>query len=59
MVLMLYQGSVSDRFYRALYDTLLSPHLQKAYKNGLYLNLLYRAMKVRAVYIIVSLSNVA
>ncbi|KAJ3180641.1 hypothetical protein HDU87_001754 [Geranomyces variabilis] len=37
--------SVSDRFYRALYDTLVDPRLYSASKQAMYLNLLFRAIK--------------
>ncbi|KAJ3163027.1 hypothetical protein HDU86_002196 [Geranomyces michiganensis] len=37
--------SVSDRFYRALYDTLIDPRLYSASKQAMYLNLLFRAIK--------------
>jgi hypothetical protein len=39
--------SISDRFYRALYATLSSPELTTTSKHSLYLNLIFRAMKVR------------
>ncbi|KAJ3051445.1 hypothetical protein HK097_007531, partial [Rhizophlyctis rosea] len=38
-------SSVSDRFYRALYETLLDTRLYTASKQALYLNLLYRSLK--------------
>ncbi|KAK0633327.1 CBF/Mak21 family-domain-containing protein [Immersiella caudata] len=34
-----------DRFYRALYESLLDPRLVTSSKQALYLNLLYRALK--------------
>lgn len=37
--------SFSDRFYRALYHSLLDPRLIKSSKHALYLNLLYKALK--------------
>ncbi|TPX71380.1 hypothetical protein SpCBS45565_g01118 [Spizellomyces sp. 'palustris'] len=37
--------SLSDRFYRTLYDSLLDPRLYTASKQAMYLNLLYRALK--------------
>jgi ribosome biogenesis protein MAK21 len=37
--------TVSDRYYRALYDLLLDPRLGTAAKPALLLNLLYRALK--------------
>ncbi|KAL5035406.1 hypothetical protein BDV3_005343 [Batrachochytrium dendrobatidis] len=39
---------VSDRFYRALYDTLLDNRLFEASKQSMYLNLLFKAMKTDA-----------
>jgi ribosome biogenesis protein MAK21 len=36
---------ISDRFYRALYDTLLDRRLYEASKQSMYLNLMYRACK--------------
>lgn len=35
----------ADRFYRALYHSLLDPRLIKSSKHALYLNLLYKALK--------------
>ncbi|KAJ3355022.1 hypothetical protein HDU83_004193 [Entophlyctis luteolus] len=37
--------TVSDRFYSALYDTLLNPSLSTSSKHPMYLNLLHRAIK--------------
>eukprot|EP00743_Colponemidia_sp_Colp-15_P004908 GILK01005290.1.p1 GENE.GILK01005290.1~~GILK01005290.1.p1 ORF type:complete len:894 (-),score=206.64 GILK01005290.1:141-2822(-) len=37
--------SVSDRFYRALYEQILSPDLRVSSKQTMFLNLLYKAMK--------------
>jgi ribosome biogenesis protein MAK21 len=37
--------SLSDRFYRSLYDTLFDHRLYEASKQAMYLNLLYRALK--------------
>ncbi|QRW12798.1 ribosome biogenesis protein [Ceratobasidium sp. AG-Ba] len=37
--------SISDRFYRTLYDSLLDPRLLKSSKQAMYLNLLFKAMK--------------
>ncbi|KAJ3088334.1 hypothetical protein HK102_008997 [Quaeritorhiza haematococci] len=37
--------ALSDRFYRALYDTLLDHRLPTASKHAMYLNLLFRALK--------------
>ncbi|KNC97841.1 RNA-binding ribosome biosynthesis protein MAK21 [Spizellomyces punctatus DAOM BR117] len=37
--------SLSDRFYRTLYASLLDPRLYTASKQAMYLNLLYRALK--------------
>ncbi|CAG8523655.1 382_t:CDS:10, partial [Funneliformis caledonium] len=37
--------SLSERFYRALYHSLLDPRLVKTSKHALYLNLLYKALK--------------
>ncbi|CAK7203332.1 RNA-binding ribosome biosynthesis protein mak21 [Sporothrix eucalyptigena] len=34
-----------DRFYRTLYESLLDPRLVTSSKQGMYLNLLYRALK--------------
>jgi ribosome biogenesis protein MAK21 len=39
---------VSDRFYRTLYELLLAPQLQQAFKSGMFLSLLFRAMKADA-----------
>jgi ribosome biogenesis protein MAK21 len=39
------QQSVSDRFYRVLYDTLLDHRLAESSKQAMYLNLLFKAMK--------------
>ncbi|KAH6602664.1 hypothetical protein BASA61_000891 [Batrachochytrium salamandrivorans] len=36
---------VSDRFYRALYDTLLDQRLFEASKQSMYLNLLFKALR--------------
>jgi ribosome biogenesis protein MAK21 len=36
---------ISDRFYRALYDTLFDKRLYEASKQSMYLNLLYKALK--------------
>ncbi|KAJ3036867.1 hypothetical protein HDV00_002350 [Rhizophlyctis rosea] len=38
-------SSLSDRFYRTLYSTLLDSRLYTASKQALYLNLLYRSLK--------------
>ncbi|KAG8730021.1 hypothetical protein FRC12_020558, partial [Ceratobasidium sp. 428] len=37
--------SISDRFYRTLYDSLLDPRLLTSSKQAMYLNLLFKAMK--------------
>ncbi|KAJ3282274.1 hypothetical protein HK104_010981 [Borealophlyctis nickersoniae] len=37
--------SLSDRFYRVVYGTLLDPRLFASSKQAMYLNLLYRALK--------------
>ncbi|KAI8622239.1 CBF/Mak21 family-domain-containing protein [Chytriomyces sp. MP71] len=37
--------TISDRFYRSLYETLIDPRLPGCSKHPMYLNLLHRAMK--------------
>ncbi|KAK6542118.1 hypothetical protein TWF694_007885 [Orbilia ellipsospora] len=37
--------SVSDRFYRSLYESLVDPRLSTSSKQAMYLNLLFRALK--------------
>ncbi|KAJ2725395.1 RNA-binding ribosome biosynthesis protein mak21 [Coemansia sp. Benny D115] len=37
--------SISDRFYRTLYDSLLDPRLESTSKKAMYLNVLFRALK--------------
>jgi ribosome biogenesis protein MAK21 len=37
--------TASDRFYRALYESLLDPRLMTSSKQAMYLNLLYRALR--------------
>ena len=44
-VVALYRQSVSDRFYRTLYDSLLDPRLASSSKPAMYLNLLFKAVK--------------
>jgi ribosome biogenesis protein MAK21 len=39
------QQNVSDRFYRALYSKLLSPEIFHSTRIGLFLNVLFKAMK--------------
>ncbi|TYJ57954.1 hypothetical protein B9479_001310 [Cryptococcus floricola] len=39
------QQTVSDRFYRTLYDSLFDPRLVTSSKQAMYLNLLFKAMK--------------
>eukprot|EP01083_Nonionella_stella_P024727 68172_1 len=39
------RNAVSDRFYRALYETLLHPDLPSSNKLALYFNILWRALK--------------
>uniref|UniRef100_A0AAV1TUR2 CCAAT-binding factor domain-containing protein n=1 Tax=Peronospora matthiolae TaxID=2874970 RepID=A0AAV1TUR2_9STRA len=39
-------NSVSDRFYTALYDKLIDPKVRETSKHTLFLNLVFRAMKV-------------
>ena len=39
------QQAVSDRFYRALYDTLTDTRLANSSKQAMYLNLLFKAIK--------------
>ncbi|TIB68406.1 hypothetical protein E3P77_01125 [Wallemia ichthyophaga] len=39
------KDTVSDRFYRALYESLLDPRLGGSSKQSMYLNLLFSAMK--------------
>lgn len=38
-------SSIGDRFYRALYASLLDPRLATTSKQAMYLNLLYKAVK--------------
>lgn len=38
--------AVSDRFYRTLYESLFDPRLVTSSKQAMYLNLLFKAMKV-------------
>ncbi|KAG8684601.1 hypothetical protein FRC08_013612, partial [Ceratobasidium sp. 394] len=42
--------SISDRFYRTLYDSLLDPRLLTSSKQAMYLNLLFKAMKADTSY---------
>ncbi|KAF8608211.1 CBF-domain-containing protein [Ceratobasidium sp. AG-I] len=42
--------SISDRFYRTLYDSLLDPRLLASSKQAMYLNLLFKAMKADTSY---------
>ncbi|ORY08287.1 CBF-domain-containing protein [Basidiobolus meristosporus CBS 931.73] len=37
--------AVSDRFYRALYDSLLDPRLANSSKQAMYLNLIFKSLK--------------
>ncbi|CAG8468964.1 7721_t:CDS:10, partial [Dentiscutata heterogama] len=37
--------SLSERFYRALYQSLLDPRLSRSSKHAMYLNLLFKALK--------------
>ncbi|KAL1525563.1 hypothetical protein AB1Y20_020417 [Prymnesium parvum] len=39
------EASTADRFYRALYESLLHPELPTSAKQALFLNVLYKAMK--------------
>ncbi|CAG8577468.1 14786_t:CDS:10, partial [Acaulospora morrowiae] len=43
--------SLSDRFYRALYQSLLDPRLDKSSKHAMYLNLLFKALKNDSVIV--------
>jgi ribosome biogenesis protein MAK21 len=38
--------SVSDRFYRTLYNSLLDPRLPQSSKQAMYLNLLFKSIKM-------------
>ncbi|TPX36685.1 hypothetical protein SmJEL517_g01384 [Synchytrium microbalum] len=42
------RNMVTDRYYRVLYNTLLDPRLYTASRQAVYLNLLYRSLKVDA-----------
>ncbi|KAG8743453.1 hypothetical protein FRC10_012033 [Ceratobasidium sp. 414] len=48
--LVLIEKSISDRFYRTLYDSLLDPRLLASSKQAMYLNLLFKAMKADTSY---------
>ncbi|KAG9084675.1 hypothetical protein FRC06_003944 [Ceratobasidium sp. 370] len=48
--LVLIEKSISDRFYRTLYDALLDPRLLTSSKQAMYLNLLFKAMKADTSY---------
>lgn len=39
-------GSISDRYYRTLYESLQDPRLATSSKQAMYLNLLFKSMKV-------------
>ncbi|RCH95260.1 hypothetical protein CU098_005849 [Rhizopus stolonifer] len=39
------KSSVSDRFYRTLYESLLDPRVSHSSKQSMYLNLLYKAIR--------------
>jgi ribosome biogenesis protein MAK21 len=39
------RASLSDRFYRALYDKLLAPELRTSSKHAMFLNLCFKAMR--------------
>ncbi|TCD69479.1 hypothetical protein EIP91_007605 [Steccherinum ochraceum] len=41
-----FSAALADRFYRTLYESLLDPRLSKSNKQAMYLNLLFKAMKV-------------
>ncbi|KAH8104675.1 CBF-domain-containing protein [Cristinia sonorae] len=41
-----FSTTISDRFYRTLYASLLDPRLSKSNKQAMYLNLLFKAVKV-------------
>ncbi|KAJ8389389.1 hypothetical protein AAFF_G00120970 [Aldrovandia affinis] len=43
------QQTVSDRYYVALYRKLLDPGLSQCSKQGMFLNLLYKSLKVDVV----------
>ncbi|KEP55612.1 putative ribosome biogenesis protein MAK21 [Rhizoctonia solani 123E] len=42
--------SISDRFYRTLYDSVLDPRLLTSSKQAMYLNLVFKAMKADKSY---------
>ncbi|CUA71720.1 Ribosome biogenesis protein MAK21 [Rhizoctonia solani] len=42
--------SISDRFYRTLYDSILDPRLLASSKQAMYLNLVFKAMKADKSY---------
>ncbi|CAE6412353.1 unnamed protein product [Rhizoctonia solani] len=42
--------SISDRFYRTLYDSILDPRLLISSKQAMYLNLVFKAMKADKSY---------
>ncbi|CAE6341998.1 unnamed protein product [Rhizoctonia solani] len=42
--------SISDRFYRTLYDSILDPRLLASSKQAMYLNLVFKAMKSDTSY---------
>ncbi|CAE6415012.1 unnamed protein product [Rhizoctonia solani] len=42
--------SISDRFYRTLYDSILDPRLLTSSKQAMYLNLIFKAMKADKSY---------
>ncbi|CAE6417516.1 unnamed protein product [Rhizoctonia solani] len=42
--------SISDRFYRTLYDSILDPRLLTSSKQAMYLNLVFKAMKADKSY---------
>ncbi|CEL56534.1 putative protein C4F10,09c OS=Schizosaccharomyces pombe (strain 972 / ATCC 24843) GN=SPAC4F10.09c PE=1 SV=1 [Rhizoctonia solani AG-1 IB] len=42
--------SISDRFYRTLYDSILDPRLLTSSKQAMYLNLVFKAMKSDTSY---------
>ncbi|KAJ1306210.1 hypothetical protein OPQ81_010918 [Rhizoctonia solani] len=42
--------SITDRFYRTLYDSILDPRLLTSSKQAMYLNLVFKAMKADTSY---------
>ena len=42
-------STLTDRYYRTLYSSLLSPELPESSKHKLYLSLLFKSLKVSAL----------